>query len=585
MQNKIDSYLSQNDWRVKENSNSTYSFSGLMQYLANTNIAEYTLNETYPKKIANAHRNCDIHIHDLGYGIIPYCCGWSLEDLIKEGINKVPGKASSNPAKHLSTLMIQMVNFLGCMQMEAAGAQAFNSVDTYLAPFIKTDNLDFKTIKQCIQQLVFNLNIPSRWGSQSPFTNFTFDIKCPDDLKNKKSIVGGIEQDFTYGDCQEEMDMINIAFMEVMEEGDADGNIHSFPIPTYNITSNFDWDSKVTNTLCAMTAKYGIPYFANYVNSDMEPSDTRSMCCRLKLDLRELRKKNGGFFGAGDLTGSIGVVTINMPKIGYIAKNKNDYFKKLDRMLLLAKESLDIKRDKCNQMLNSGVLPYMKRYLNNGFNNHFSTIGIVGMNESCLNFLGVNIGSSEGNTFANEILDFINGRLADFQEQNTILYNLEATPAEGTSYRLAKHDKEDFPDIITAGTLDIPYYTNSVHLPVGYSNDISEILNLEDEMQTKFTSGTVIHFFVGEEIESVDIVKQIVNKVCNNYKLPHFSITPTFSTCMNHGYIKGEKYVCPICSSPTLVWSRIVGYYRPIQHWNVGKQQEFKEREYYKMEE
>jgi ribonucleoside-triphosphate reductase len=382
------------------------------------------------------------------------------------------------------------------------------------------------------------------------------------------------------------MDVINIAFMQVMEEGDADGHIHSFPIPTYNITSDFDWDSEVTNKLFAMTAKYGTPYFANYINSDMQPSDTRSMCCRLRLDLRELRKRNGGFFGAGDLTGSIGVVTINMPKIGYMAKNKSDYFRKLDRLLILAKESLDIKREKCNEMLNIGMLPYMKRYLKNGFNNHFSTIGIVGMNESCLNFLNTGIYSPEGNTFANEVLDYINKRLSDFQEQSElgILYNLEATPAEGTSYRLAKHDKENFVDIITAGTEEVPYYTNSVHLPVGYTNDIDEALKLEDKMQTKFTSGTVIHIFIGEQIDDPNIVKQIVKKIFTNYELPYISIAPTFSTCIEHGYIKGEHFNCPICDKPSLVWSRVVGYYRPVQNWNNGKRQEFLERKYYNTE-
>jgi len=908
----IKQYLYQQDWRVKENSNSTYSFSGLMQHLATSEIAKYTLKEIYPDYIAKAHKDGDLHIHDLGYGICLYCCGWSLEDLIREGLNGVPGKVQSGAAKHLSTLIIQMVNFLGCTQMESAGAQAFNSVDLFLAPFVKIDNLSYKEVKQNIQQLIFSLNIPSRWGSQAPFTNFTFDLVIPEDKKNQPALVGGKFQDFTYGDCQEEVNMINKAFLEIMMEGDYKNAIFNFPIPTYNITPNFDYNSEVAELLWKATAKYGIPYFSNFVNSDMKPSDVRSMCpidgnekvlikstrgrgleyvsignlgqhninnyeiyadgkfvkgkfikysnqelikvtlvnghslimtkqhlnyvqlknnkqtiivkgqdlsndmylpyslkeydgeggnydlgylvgcyagdgsfdrdasvifslnkdqktnvaqkiiniskqyfvsnytlteyedsqlltlkihskalvglckdyvqgkernkhytakifgtsknfrrgvleghlatdggnrnriytsskkmvetinmlcatlgtttnvyednregrlgkasnyavliyklnrdnygnmwyknnnklwvkidkieqlntrkdaycfevigdepmftvgttgilthnCRLRLDLSKLEKRHGGLFGAGDKTGSIGVVTINLPRIGYLSSTKEEYFKRLDNLLQIAKESLDIKRRVIIENMDKGLFPYIKRYLGT-IKNHFSTIGIIGMHESLINFMGKSLDTTEGYKFADEIMDYINTRLSEFQIQTPgILYNLEATPAEGTSYRLAKEDTKRFNNIITAGTKTSPYYTNSVHLPVNFSKDIFQVLVIQDEFQTKFTSGTVIHLFVGERIKNTEVIKSIVEKICNNYKLPYFSITPTFSICQEHNYIDGEHYNCPICGKDTLVYSRIVGYYTPTANWNKGKQQEFKERVTYEL--
>lgn len=734
MSNKhlVEKYLEKLDWRVNENSNNgDPTFSGLMLYLANTEIAKYALEKVYPENIANAHKNADLHIHDLAYCNTYYCSGWSLKTLIKEGINKIKGKASSAPAKHLSSLMIQMVNYLGCLQMESAGAVAFNNIDSYLSAFVKVDNLSYEKVKQYMQQLVFNLNIPSRWGSQAVFSNFTFDIVCPEDMRDELAIVGGVEQDFTYGQCQEEMNLINQAFMEVMEEGDSDGQIHTFPIPTYNIDKDFDWDSPITDKLFKMTAKYGVPYFANYVGSDMDSSDVKSMCplskdtmlpfkveservkvadidyiyrnykdeiikvwtnegwrigkptqmemtkvykitlqdniivkmgenhlqpvlnegiqkakdliigdwlpfckkplkskseyeyrkiinieeiettdkylycfevdsedqlfmldnglithnCRLRLDLSELRKRGGGFFGAGDNVGSIGVVTINMPRIGYLSKSISEFFEKLDKQLLLAKESLDIKRKVINKTLESGILPYTKRYLKAKFTNHFSTFGIVGMNEALVNFMGKDISTQEGNSFANQILDYINKRLSEFQRTSPdeILYNLEATPAEGTSYRFAKHDKEKYPEIITAGNSDTPYYTNSVHLPVDYTDDIFKVLELEDELQSKFTSGTVLHFYLGEQVENPKVLKELTKKIVENYTLPYFSFTPTFSTCIDHGYIKGEVYNCPQCNKETLIWSRVTGYLRPVSSYNIGKKEEFKDRKCYKI--
>lgn len=886
---KIDSYLDNSDWRVNENANSgNATFSGLMSYLATTEIANYALENMYPKNISDAHKQGDLHIHDLGYAFVPYCCGWSLGKLIKEGLNKIPGKTSSAPARHLNSLMIQIVNFLGCTQMEASGAQAFNNIDTHMSPFVKIDNLSYEDVKQYMQQLVFNLNIPSRWGclsedseiltidgfkpyslvklgehiatynlrkqkieyypikkmniydfrgnlirfrsdlldilttpnhrnvvryigkfeedieyseqlfdnplafevpyfekeadvmndrfkfskigerslfkyngkvwcptvengtfvarregkifitgnSQAPFTNFTFDLTCPDDMKDKKAIVGGKEQDFTYGDCQEEMDMINRAFIEIMEEGDSDGQVFTFPIPTYNIDKNFNWDNPIVNKLMDATAKYGIPYFANYVNSDMNASDVRSMCpmaantlvmvqmtteesiltilanvktmydlsknnkisfkvrtpfgwrkaipqeydvtdvyeitfdnlvnvrfgenhvqpvlnddtkelmdlltkdlktgykvpfqlnneihykeiikiekvdyeyeklycvavegeskyfelgngllthnCRLRLDLREIRKRHGGFFGAGDQTGAIGICTINLPRLGYINSTKIQLFQNLDKIMDLAKESLDIKRKYCNKSLENGLLPYMNRYLDNGLNNHFSTIGIVGMNELLLNFMGKDIGTIEGHEFAVEILDYINARLSKYQEESPeqLMYNLEATPAESTSYRLAKLDVELYSNIITASSNEIPYYTNSVHLPVNYTDDIFELLNKQDELQTKFSSGTVIHLYIGQRIKNPEIVKKLVKKIVETYKLPYFSITPTFSTCPTHGYLDGEIEICPKCNSETKIWSRVTGYIRPISGWNKGKKQEWSDRLCYKI--
>lgn len=582
----IKDYIEQNDWRVKENSNSTYSFSGLLQYLATSEIAKHMLDNVYPKYISKAHIKGDLHIHDLGYGIAPYCCGWSLEDLIREGLNGVPGKVQSGSAKHLSTLIIQMVNFLGCVQMESAGAQAFNSVDLFLAPFVKVDKLNYFEVKQNIQQLVFSLNIPSRWGSQAPFTNFTFDLTVPKDKKDQPCLIGGEVMQFTYGDCQKEVDMINMAFLEVMMKGDYKNAIFNFPIPTYNITTDFDYSSPVAELLWKATAKYGIPYFSNFVNSDMKPEDVRSMCCRLRLDLTKLEKRHGGLFGAGDKTGSIGVVTINLPRIGFRANNLEEYFEDLDDLLEIAKESLDIKREVITTNLENGMFPYIKRYLPQEFKNHFSTIGIIGMYESLLNLNGTRLYEPEGVKLANKIIDHINEKLVEFQVTTPdVMYNLEATPAEGTSYRLAKTDKLNFPDIITSGTHLSPYYTNSVHLPVDYSNNIFKVLSIEDEMQTKFTSGTVIHGFVGEEISNTEVVKSIVKKVCTNYKLPYFTITPTFSICQDHNYIPGKVPICPICGKETLVYSRIVGYYSPTNNWNIGKAQEFTEREVYDFDE
>lgn len=574
----IKQYLNQADWRVKENSNSTYSFSGLMQHIATTEIAKYTLKEIYPEYIANAHKNADLHIHDLGYGICLYCCGWSLEDLIREGLNGVPGKVQSGPANHLSTLIIQMVNFLGCTQMESAGAQAFNSVDLFLAPFVKKDKLTYQEVKQNIQQLVFSLNIPSRWGSQAPFVNKTFDLTVPEDKKNQPALVGGKLQYFTYGECQKEIDMINKAFLEIMMKGDWKNAIFNFPIPTYNITKDFNYDSEVAELLWKATARYGIPYFSNFVNSDMNPSDVRSMCCRLRLDLSKLERRHGGLFGAGDKTGSIGVVTINLPKIGYLSKTEEEYFNRLDKLLKIAKDSLDIKRNIIQDYMDKGLFPYIKRYLGT-LKNHFSTIGIIGMHESLINFMDKSLDTKEGYDFANKIMDYINNRLSEFQINTPgILYNLEATPAEGTSYRLPKEDLKQFNDIYHSGTKTNPYYTNSVHLPVNYSNNIFEILNIQDELQTKFTSGTVIHGFIGEQIKNTEVVKKLVQKICNNYKLPYFSITPIFSICQEHNYIEGEHYTCPICGKDTLVYDRVVGYYSPTTNYNKGKRQESKER-------
>ncbi|HOJ63292.1 MAG TPA: ribonucleoside triphosphate reductase [Spirochaetota bacterium] len=542
----MEGYLSQSDWRVNENSNVNYSLGGLILHNSGTITANYWLKNIYPEEIAEAHRNADFHLHDLSM-FSGYCAGWSLRQLIQEGLGGVPGKISSKPAKHLYTLVFQIVNFLGIMQNEWAGAQAFSSFDTYLAPFVRVDKLSYQEVKQAIQSFIFGVNTPSRWGSQAPFTNITLDWVVPDDLKDKPAIVGGKPyENYTYGDFQKEMDMINRAFIEIMLEGDADGRGFQYPIPTYNITRDFEWDTDNAKLLFEMTAKYGTPYFQNFINSDLNPNDVRSMCCRLQLDKRELRKKGGGLFGADELTGSIGVVTINLPRIGYLTKTKREFFERLDHFMRLAKESLVIKRKVINRLMENGLFPYTKRYLKH-FDNHFSTIGINGMNECLLNFMGKDITTQEGRAFALEVLDFMRKKLADYQEETGDLFNLEATPAESTSYRLAKHDKQKYPDIITSGDKD-PYYTNSTQLPVNYTTDIFEALDLQEELQCKYTGGTVFHGFLGEAIEDWRTCRDLVKAIAYNYRIPYFTITPTFSICPVHGYLAGEHFYCEKCA-------------------------------------
>ena len=578
----VDNYLQINDWRVKENSTVTYSVGGLILSNSGAITANYWLSEIYDAEIAEAHRSAALHLHDLSM-LTGYCAGWSLKQLIQEGLGGVPGKITSAPAKHLSTLCSQMVNFLGIMQNEWAGAQAFSSFDTYLAPFVKVDNLTQKDVKQCIQSFIYGVNTPSRWGTQAPFSNITLDWVCPPDLKDQLAIVGGKELDFTYGDCQKEMDMVNKAFIEIMIEGDANGRGFQYPIPTYSITRNFDWSETENNKLLfEMTAKYGTPYFSNYINSDMEPSDVRSMCCRLRLDLRELRKKSGGFFGSGESTGSIGVVTINLPRIAYLAKDEADFYARLDKLMDIAARSLKIKRTVITQLMENGLYPYTKRYLGT-FSNHFSTIGLIGMNEVGLNapWLKADLTDKRVQEFAKDVLDHMRERLSDYQEQYGDLYNLEATPAESTTYRFAKHDKEHYPDIITANENGTPYYTNSSHLPVGYTEDIFSALEIQDELQTRYTSGTVFHAFLGEKLPDWKAAAALVRKIAENHKLPYYTMSPTYSVCADHGYITGEAYTCPICGKKTEVYSRITGYYRPVQNWNDGKSQEFKDRKVY----
>ncbi len=578
----VDNYLHVNDWRVKENSTVTYSVGGLILSNSGAITANYWLNEIYDKEVADAHKSVAMHIHDLSM-LTGYCAGWSLKQLIQEGLGGIPGKITSSPASHLSTLCNQMVNFLGIMQNEWAGAQAFSSFDTYLAPFVKKDNLSYKEVKQCVQSFIYGVNTPSRWGTQAPFSNITLDWTCPDDLKDVPAIVGGKEQDFTYGDCKKEMDMVNKAFIENMIEGDANGRGFQYPIPTYSITRDFDWSETENNRLLfEMTAKYGTPYFSNYINSDMKPSDVRSMCCRLRLDLRELRKKSGGFFGSGESTGSVGVVTINMPRIAYLAKDKQDFYDRLDHMMDIAARSLKTKRTVITKLLDAGLYPYTKRYLGT-FKNHFSTIGLIGMNEVGLNanWLRKDLTHPETLEFTKEVLTHMRERLKDYQEQYGDLYNLEATPAESTTYRLAKHDKEQYPDIITANEHGTPYYTNSSQLPVGYTEDLFTALDMEDDLQTLYTSGTVFHAFLGEKLPDWNSAAGLVRKIASNYKLPYFTLSPTYSICREHGYLNGEQYTCPYCGKKTEVYSRITGYYRPVQNWNDGKIQEFKDRKVY----
>lgn len=579
----VNSYINVTDWRVKENSTVTYSVGGLILSNSGAITANYWLSEVYDEEIANAHRSAAIHLHDLSM-LTGYCAGWSLKQLIQEGLGGVPGKITSAPAKHLSTLCNQMVNFLGIMQNEWAGAQAFSSFDTYLAPFVKIDNLDYHEVKQCIQSFIYGVNTPSRWGTQAPFTNITLDWTVPNDLAELNAIIGGKEVDFKYKDCQKEMNMINKAFIEIMIEGDANGRGFQYPIPTYSITRDFDWSETENNKLLfEMTAKYGTPYFSNYINSDMEPSDVRSMCCRLRLDLRELRKKSGGFFGSGESTGSIGVVTINLPRIAYLAKDEQDFYERLEKLMDIAARSLKIKRNVITKLLNEGLYPYTKRYLGS-FNNHFSTIGLIGMNEVGLNakWLRADLTHEKTQKFAKDVLNFMREKLSDYQEEYGDLYNLEATPAESTTYRFAKHDKAQYPDIITASEPDhTPYYTNSSHLPVDFTDDIFAALDIQDELQTLYTSGTVFHAFLGERLTDWKAAANLVRKIAENYKLPYYTMSPTYSVCQTHGYINGEVYKCPICDKETEVYSRITGYYRPVKNWNDGKAEEYKNRKVY----
>jgi anaerobic ribonucleoside-triphosphate reductase len=580
----VDNYLHINDWRVKENSTVTYSVGGLILSNSGAITANYWLSEIYDEEVANAHKSGDIHIHDLSM-LTGYCAGWSLKQLIQEGLGGIPGKITSSPASHLSTLCNQMVNFLGIMQNEWAGAQAFSSFDTYLAPFVRVDDLTQKEVKQCVQSFVYGVNTPSRWGTQAPFSNITLDWTVPNDLANLPAIVGGREMDFTYGDCQREMDMVNKAFIEIMIEGDANGRGFQYPIPTYSITKDFNWaDTENNRLLFEMTSKYGTPYFSNYINSDMEPSDVRSMCCRLRLDLRELRKKSGGFFGSGESTGSVGVVTINLPRIAYLSQSEEEFYTRLDKIMDISARSLKTKRTVITKLLEAGLYPYTKHYLG-GFGNHFSTIGLIGMNEAGLNakWLRKDLTTPECQQFAKNVLNHMRERLSDYQEEYGDLYNLEATPAESTTYRLAKHDVEKWPDIITAAKRpgDAPYYTNSSHLPVGCTDDIFEALAIQDDLQTLYTSGTVFHAFLGEKLPDWQSAAALVRKIAENFKLPYYTISPTYSICPEHGYIAGEHFTCPECGKTAEVYSRITGYYRPVQNWNDGKTQEFKDRKLY----
>lgn len=579
----VNSYVKVEDWRVKENSTVTYSVGGLILSNSGAVTANYWLSEIYDQEIAEAHRNADIHIHDLSM-LTGYCAGWSLKQLLIEGLGGIPGKITSAPAKHLSVLCNQMVNFLGIMQNEWAGAQAFSSFDTYLAPFVKADNLSYQEVKKCIESFIYGVNTPSRWGTQAPFSNITLDWTVPNDMAELPAIVGGKEMDFKYKDCKREMDMVNRAFIETMVEGDANGRGFQYPIPTYSITRDFDWsDTENNRLLFEMTSKYGTPYFSNYINSDMEPSDVRSMCCRLRLDLRELRKKTGGFFGSGESTGSVGVVTINMPRIAYQAKDEEDFYERLDNMMDISARSLKVKREVITKLLNGGLYPYTRRYLGS-FENHFSTIGLIGMNEVGLNarWIGRDMTSPETQQFTKDVLNHMRERLVLYQEQYGDLYNLEATPAESTTYRLAKHDVKKYPGIRTAGCKgDTPYYTNSSHLPVDYTEDIFEAMDIQDELQTLYTSGTVFHAFLGEKLPDWKAAAKLVRTIAENYRMPYYTLSPTYSICRDHGYLIGEHKTCPVCGQEAEVYSRITGYYRPVKNWNEGKTQEYKNRTVY----
>ena len=592
--NLVETYIQKLDWKIKENSNMCYSLQGLNNYISSDITKEYWLNRIYPPEFRQAHKDGDLHIHDLSLLSI-YCVGWDLEDLLKQGFKGVEGKVESAPPKHLRSALGQIVNFFYTLQGEAAGAQAISNFDTLLAPFVRYDRLVYKEIKQALQEFVFNINIPTRVGFQTPFTNITMDLHVPSILKDRPVIIGGNEQKETYSDFQPEMDLLNKAFAEVMMEGDAKGRVFTFPIPTYNITSDFDWNNPNFETIWQMTGKYGIPYFSNFVNSDMSPEDARSMCCRLRLDNRELLKRGGGLFGANPLTGSIGVVTINLPRIGYLAENEKDFFERLKKTILLAKESLSIKRKILERFTDRNLYPYTKFYLReikNGsglyWKNHFSTIGIIGMNEACINFLGENIASEQGQAFSLKVMDFIRDMIARIQEETGDLFNLEATPAEGTSYRLSMSDKKRFPEIICANEEDYrkgaaPYYTNSTQLPVNYTDDIYETLMLQDKLQTKYTGGTVLHVFLGELVTDTNAIKGLIKKVATNFKLPYFTLTPTFSVCPSHGYLNGKQEKCPECGQETEIYSRVVGYLRPVKQWNNGKQSEFAMRKTFKV--
>lgn len=579
----VNSYVKVEDWRVKENSTVTYSVGGLILSNSGAVTANYWLSEIYDEEIAEAHRNADIHLHDLSM-LTGYCAGWSLRQLITEGLGGIEGKITSAPAKHLSVLCNQMVNFLGIMQNEWAGAQAFSSFDTYLAPFAKADKLTYPEVKKCVESFIYGVNTPSRWGTQAPFSNITLDWTVPDDMAELPAIVGGKPMDFCYKDCKKEMDMINKAFIEIMIEGDANGRGFQYPIPTYSITKDFDWsDTENNRLLFEMTSKYGTPYFSNYINSDMQPSDVRSMCCRLRLDLRELRKKTGGFFGSGESTGSVGVVTINLPRIAYLSDTQEEFYRRLDHMMDISARSLKIKRTVISKLLDEGLYPYTRRYLGS-FENHFSTIGLIGMNEVGLNakWLEKDLTNKETQEFAKDVLNHMRERLVIYQEEYGDLYNLEATPAESTTYRLAKHDRKRWPEIRTAGKEgDTPYYTNSSHLPVEFTSDIFEALDIQDQLQTLYTSGTVFHAFLGEKLPDWKAAATLVRKIAENYELPYYTLSPTYSVCREHGYIAGEHFECPVCGARAEVYSRITGYYRPVQNWNDGKSQEYKNRQLY----
>jgi ribonucleoside-triphosphate reductase len=574
----VEDYVDVHDWRVSENANVGYSFGGLMLHISGTVNANYVLNKIYPRAVSRAHREGDFHLHDLFMGLNGYCAGWSIGQVLLEGLNGVPGKIYSAPPKHLSAVMTQLVNFLGTLQNEWAGAQAFSSFDTYLAPFVAFDKLDYRQTKQLIQQFIFDMNMPSRWGTQTPFTNVTLDWGVPEDLAERPVIIGGKLQKQKYKDFAKEMAIINKAFIEVMSEGDAASQPFTFPIPTYNITRDFDWDSENARLLFELTAKFGTPYFQNFINSDLKPSDTRSMCCRLRLELKQLVKKTGGLFGFGESTGSVGVVTINLPRIGYLAKSKKEFFQRLSRLMDLAYTSLEIKRDVVQANMDRGLLPFTKRYLGD-LRRHFSTIGLVGGNETCLNFLGEGIGTAAGKDFMAEVLRFMREKLTKFQEKSGEIYNLEATPAEGTSYRLARLDRKKFGDkIITAGSSETPYYTNSTNLPVNFTDDLFTALEHQDDLQALYTGGTVFHAFLGEKVSSGESCRTLVKKIAENSRVPYYTITPTFSICLSHGYLKDETEKCPRCGKKTLIYSRVVGYLRPVKDWNKGKQQEFSER-------
>jgi ribonucleoside-triphosphate reductase len=575
----VKDYVDKATWEVKENANLSFSFSSVFFRLAGEAVSRFVLAKVYPKQISRAHVNGDLHLHNLYMGLTGYCAGWSIKDILVEGFNGVPGKVESSPPKHLSTALLQLANFVGTLQNEWAGAQAFNSLDTLLAPFVRADKLTYKQVKQQMEQFIYNLNISSRWGGQTPFTNVTFDVKVPEDLRDEYVILGGKIQKEVYGDFQEEMDVINKAFMEVMIKGDMHERVFTFPIPTYNLTKDFDWDSEVSDSLFTLTAKYGVPYFQNFINSDLNPRDIRAMCCRLQLDLRQFYRRVGGFFGFCDKTGSIGVVTINMPRIGYLAKSEKQFFDKLDSLMELAKESLEVKRKVVTENMDKGLLPFTKRYLGT-LRWHFSTIGLIGMNEACLNFLGEGIATEGGREFAIKVLKHMRERVLEFQEETGHIYNLEATPAEGCSYRLARIDKKKYPKIKTAGK-KVPYYTNSTWLPVNFTDDVFEALKHQEPLQVLYTGGTIFHAFIGERIEDFEACKKLVRRIAENFRIPYFTITPTFSICPTHGYLVGEHFKCPTCNKPAEVYSRVVGYYRPVQNWNEGKREEFRQRKEY----